>query len=244
MSKSPALLPSACMNQPASESDAHRPLLQTIAAAIRANVIPAVVLQSAALAILLAYFFVPPVTGFFDTLAGLKERFGFGYSIVATAFAAGVLPLLLVHWQRDRKRSVTFGDWVFGISVWGLKGIEIDLFYRVQALAFGEATDLRTIATKTLVDQIAYVPFWGMTSCLVAYAWHEAGWTAASLRNIFTIRWLRETWLPAMAANWLVWIPAVVMIYCLPLSLQLPFQNIVLCFWVLILTFLTQHQAE
>jgi hypothetical protein len=232
------------MTDIADNTDEHRPLAKTIAAALRANILPAIALQSAALAILLTYFYVPPVTHLFDGLADLKQRFGYGYSIVATSLAAGVLPLLLMHWQRGRTRSVTAGDWAFGICLWGLKGVEIDLFYRLQARAFSEAVDLPTVVTKTLIDQIAYVPFWGMTSCLVAYAWHEGGWTAATLRNIASIRWLRETWLPAMVANWLVWIPAVVMIYCLPLPLQLPFQNIVLCFWVLILTFLTQHQAK
>ncbi len=232
------------MKTPETKPDHHRPLTSTIQAAIRANLIPAIVLQSAALTILLTYFYWPPATRIFDALADLKQQFGFGYSIVATSLAAGVLPLVLVHWQRGRTRRVTTGDWVFGVCLWGLKGAETDLFYRFQAWAFGDAVDLPTVATKTLIDQIAFVPIWGMTSCLVAYAWHEGGWTRATLRNIASVRWLRETWLPAMVANWLVWLPAVIMIYCLPLSLQLPFQNIVLCFWVLILTFLTQHQAK
>jgi len=119
------------MSLPAEKPDDHRPLAGTIAAAVRANAIPAVVLQSAALAILLTYFYWPPATRLFDVLADLKEQFGFGYSLVATSLAAGVLPLLLVHWQRGRTRRVTAGDWVFGICIWGLKGVEVDLFYRI-----------------------------------------------------------------------------------------------------------------
>ena len=42
-----------------------------------------------------------------------------------------------------------------------------------------------------------------------------------------------------LVSGWMVWIPAVSMIYILPASLQIPLFNIVLCFWSLVLTLIT-----
>ena len=39
--------------------------------------------------------------------------------------------------------------------------------------------------------------------------------------------------LPLVVLNWMVWLPAVVVIYCLPVPLQLPIQNLVLCLFCL-----------
>jgi hypothetical protein len=42
-----------------------------------------------------------------------------------------------------------------------------------------------------------------------------------------------------MVANMGVWLPAVIIIYALPTPLQLPLQNIVLCFYTLIVAYQT-----
>ncbi len=47
--------------------------------------------------------------------------------------------------------------------------------------------------------------------------------------------------IPLMIANWVVWIPAVSLIYLFPLPLQLPLMNIILALWCLILTFFVKN---
>jgi hypothetical protein len=37
-------------------------------------------------------------------------------------------------------------------------------------------------------------------------------------------------------SGWTVWIPVVTIVYCLPQPLQLPVQNMVLSFWILVLS--------
>jgi hypothetical protein len=44
-------------------------------------------------------------------------------------------------------------------------------------------------------------------------------------------------------SQWMVWIPAVSIIYCLPSALQIPLFNLVVCFWVLLLTFVSRRSA-
>ena len=50
-------------------------------------------------------------------------------------------------------------------------------------------------------------------------------------------RWYLRDVVPVMVSNWAVWLPAVFVIYVLPTPLQLPMQNVVLCFWSLVLVF-------
>jgi hypothetical protein len=49
--------------------------------------------------------------------------------------------------------------------------------------------------------------------------------------------------LPILIANWGIWTPAVAIIYLLPTALQLPMQNIVLCFFTLLLATITRRPA-
>jgi hypothetical protein len=44
-----------------------------------------------------------------------------------------------------------------------------------------------------------------------------------------------------MVANWLVWIPALALIYSLPAALQFPLFSGVMCFFILILTLLARR---
>jgi hypothetical protein len=43
---------------------------------------------------------------------------------------------------------------------------------------------------------------------------------------------------------WAVWIPTVSIVYSLPLALQFPLFNIVLCFWSLMLTTLSKEKVD
>lgn len=54
--------------------------------------------------------------------------------------------------------------------------------------------------------------------------------------------WYARTVLPTLIANFGVWVPAVAIIYALPTPLQLPRQNLVLCFFTLLLAHLNRRQ--
>ena len=123
---------------------------------------------------------------------------------------------------------------------WGIKGVEVDIFYRFQGQWFGYANDFKTIASKTLVDQFLYSAFWAAPSITISYLWVEnrfkfkQTWRAMD-RNFFTVK------MPTIIlSNWLVWIPAVSVVYLMPADLQIPLFNLVLCFWVLLLAVLNK----
>ncbi|HYG82419.1 MAG TPA: hypothetical protein VD861_18630, partial [Pyrinomonadaceae bacterium] len=131
-----------------------RPLAVGLRAA-RANLIPALVIQTVVVAIVLAYYLHPPAREWLAQLAELKRRGGYLFSFAAGALAGGLLPELLkvAVFQKGRVRRENLNDLVFGVCFWGLMGAMVDAVYRAQALMFGTRVDFVTVFKKTLVDQ-------------------------------------------------------------------------------------------
>jgi hypothetical protein len=218
-----------------------RGFLAVVAAELRSLVKPGLVLQAVALLLLLLYYGVPASRAAFDTVADIKTAYGWRYAAVATALFGGLLPCVVLLLLGERSQR-PWADMLFITLFWAYKGVEIDFFYTLQGVWFGTEPSFATIAKKTVVDQFGYSVFWAAPTTALAYLWKNVGYQARPFwqgvnRDLF----LRQ--IPLMAfSNWLVWLPAVCIIYCLPMSLQLPMFNLVLCFWVLLVAFLTKTQ--
>lgn len=214
---------------------------QAIVAALKQNFLPGVVLQFFALLLVLVYFFVPAAQPAFDWFGQLKQAYGFVYAIVATALFGGLIPFCyLVLSKRLGAARNLYLLLAFYLVFWGYRGFEVDCFYRLQGWLFGYHNDAKTIITKALVDQFIYSAFWAAPSVSLVYRWMEhnfnlrAAW--ASLDRAFFTEKLPTN----ILSNWLVWLPAVSIIYSMPQQLQIPLFNLVLCFWVLLLAVLNK----
>lgn len=215
------------------------PIREGLAAA-RQNLVPGLVLQAFALAIVLLYYFVPATGPFFQALANAKSEGGFAFSAVATAVFGGLIPFLYLRFNPTTRASTPWLFLVFYLGFWAYRGVEVDALYRVQAWLFGEGTTATTIVPKVLVDQLVYNPFWAVPLQILAYhfmnqryslnAFSDYDWRAFVFQKIPT----------AVISTWGVWIPMVTIIYWLPSPLQIPLFNIALCFWVLLITALTR----
>ena len=91
----------------------------------------------------------------------------------------------------------------------------------------------------------ARVEVWGTPSCVLAYYWKDCNfdWRATYCK------WLsREYWvflLPSsLLSVWIVWLPAVSIIYALPASLQIPLFCIVCCFWSILLQLIAKANTD
>lgn len=214
------------------------PKAQIIAAA-RANLVPGLLLQGVALLLVLAYYFWAPARDAFESIAVFKKQIGVFYAIFAMAFFAGLLPLILQRLQPGAARE-SLRLWPFYIVYWGFLGVIIDAFYNLQAFFFGQGTDFTTIALKVAVDMLIFTPVFAMPLVMWSYAWKDNGFNFDRTRRAVGSGWYGARVWPMIVAAWMVWIPAVSLIYALPLALQFPIQNIVECMWVLILMFLTK----
>ncbi len=219
-------------------------LLQHIGRAFKRNVVPGLILQCFALSIALCYFLWPESHGVFLFFSELKATHGWRYAFIATALFGGFLPCvyLIASGQIQDKWLQAL---LFYTLFWAIKGVEVDLFYQVQSYWFGHEATLRTIITKTAVDQFLYSALWAAPSIVLVYLWRDCGFNVR--------RWWREARKPdlwritvptVIFSNWIVWIPAVSIIYSMPSELQLPLFNIVLCFFVLLLATLSRKEER
>ena len=163
---------------------------------------------------------------------------------MATAIFGGLIPFLylLAAGYVPRDKTLTWG--LFFVIYWSIRGIEVDAFYRLQDWLFGSGTDWQTITTKVLIDQFVYCPFWAAPITAICYAWKSVDFSWKRLRERCNRRLVLFEIPSVLLSTWIVWIPATAIIYSLPLPLQMPLFNLVLCFFVLLVSVLNppKHQ--
>jgi hypothetical protein len=209
---------------------------------VRANLGPGLALQVAALALVLAYYHHPGTRAWLGRLAEFRAQTGVVFSIFSTGIVGGVIPLLYLRSRKVTRARYSWKQGAWVIAFWACKGAEIEVFYRFLAYFVGEGIGFTTIVAKMAIDQFVYCPAFAVPVTVLVYTWIDLGNDAAAV----AADWKRPHWywrrvLPVLIPNLAVWIPTVCIIYALPTPLQLPLQNVVLCFFTLLLAHVTQE---
>lgn len=219
-------------------------ILATIAAVFRKNRVPCLVLNAIAAALVFSYYQIPAMAGFWGSLAALKVRWSFGFSCVSTMFAAAILPTF-IQWMQGVLPVEGRGKRLLLLMLfWGYRGMEIDLFYRVMGRLFGNGNDAGTLVTKVAVDQFIMSPLWFVPTYVIALRWVELGGSWARTRPTLDREFWTRTCPLVLITNWLVWIPALALVYSLPATLQFPLFAVVMCFFILVVTMMTRRKNE
>lgn len=209
---------------------------------LRANLIPGVVIQVIALLVIAAYWWLPAALPWFTAVSDAKTAGGLGYSAAATAIAGGLVPWLVMIATGRIDAKQRWRQLAFYLVFFGWKGVEVDLLYRLQGSWFGDGRDATTLTLKVVVDQFIYNPLWAAWTGALLFRWRDGGLTRAAWRDAWPGLWRVD--FPAMlVTTWVVWIPAVTVIYAMPPALQIPLFNLVLCFFVLVATLVASKRA-
>jgi hypothetical protein len=213
--------------------------------AAKANAVPALIIQAAMLALLVAYYLSPSFAARLAKLAEFKQRHGLPFVIMASITAGALIPevFVILFFQGGRPHRGNIHNLLFTIPVWGFDGSLVDLLYRSQAAWFGDVVTVPVVAAKICVDQFGYNPFFAAPFGVLAYEWKNSGLSLGPVRDLFTWRHYRDKIFPTLLATWAVWIPLMAIIYSLPLALQFPLFGLALSFWVLLLTYMTNRFA-
>lgn len=197
------------------------------------------------LAVLLGYYFYPPTTGWLNDLAGLKGEFGYGYTFVVSVIAGALIPeaMRFLVLQRGRWSGKNLSNLGFTVPFWGVTGMMVDFFYRMQEVWFGAEATFWVVVAKVVVDQFLYNPLVAAPSGAWLYDWKNGGYRLRGVSRFFTLRYYRDVIVPILFATWGVWIPLVTMIYCLPSLLQIPLFALALSLWVMLFTWMSEARA-
>ena len=233
---------SASRYMPAPSSQSHG-ILASIGIAFRKNRLPCLLLNVLVIALVTSYYQWSAVAGMWEAVGAFKLRWSFGFSCVSAVFAAAVMPFF-VQWAMGTLPPE--GRWKrLGLRMlfWGYRGMEIDLFYRVQGMLFGHGHGVATLVKKVLVDQFVASPLWFVPTYVIALRWIEQGGSWSRLRASLDREFWTRTCPTVLVTNWIVWIPALALVYSLPPALQFPLFSVVMCFFILIVTLLARGEA-
>lgn len=212
--------------------------------AARANFLPGLVVQCAMVGLLVAYHQHPPTTEFFNHLATLKEKTGYFYSMVSAMIAGAIIPeiLRIAFFQKGKVQRRNFSNLIFTLPFWGFMAISVDLFYQLQARLFGTDVNFQTVAIKVIVDQLGYTAIFATPMTCILYDWKSRGYQFNTLKRVFSRNYYRDVVFPVLITNWAVWVPLISVIYCLPLTLQVPLFGLALTLWVLLYTWISESR--
>ncbi len=201
-------------------------------------------LQLFAAALVAAYYLHAPTQAALERIAEFRGEVGPSFAIVSTAIFGAIIPWIVLQLRPATRGRYNGPQFAALLVFWAYKGLEVSIFYALQARWFGEGTDFVTIATKTFNDQFVYCPLLAVPCTWLVYGWVEHRFNFAPVAAEFRRPgWYGRCCLPLLVATWGVWVPAVAIIYLLPTALQLPMQNIVLCFFTLLVIFMSKRPA-
>ena len=210
----------------------------------RANLVPGLILQLFALALVLAYYYHAPTREWCGRLAAFRTEQGFIYSLVSTSFFGGMLPCLYLKLSPATRDRYNSKQNLLLILFWAYKGVEVDFWYRLLVRFVGSGTDVGTIVIKMILDQFVTCPLFFVPVTVLVYGWCESRFnTAAVIADFRTPGWYLRSVMPMLISNLGVWTPTVCIIYSLPSALQIPLFNIVLCFFTLLLAHITRAKT-
>lgn len=215
--------------------------------ALRANLLPGLILQALMLALAAAYLWHPATRNFFGKLSELKSQRGLLFSFAGTSLASTFLPeilgLLLPHAAQGRNGGPGLATrLLFGLPFWGLIGMQVDLFYRLQHHLFGPSDHATAIVAKVLVDAFVYCPLLAIPEAVCIFLWRDHNFTHRGFHGWTPLRFYALKIFPVLMANWMVWIPLICIIYSLPPALGIPFFIIAQSFWVMVFTTLSSDR--
>lgn len=210
--------------------------------AFTVNLVPGIVLWIIAISICYLHYNNDAVQQVLSQVANLKARYGYLFAAVSTAAFGGLIPFIYFYLSKKTGRRPAL-ELIFYLIFWGIKGIEVDLFYRFQGYVFGTDTAFATVAMKTAVDQLLYAPLWAVPSIAIAYLYKNCDFKLnVCLKQLDRTFFYKA--IPAIViSNLLVWLPAVTMIYMMPPDLQIPLFNLVQCFFALLLNILGRKEG-
>jgi hypothetical protein len=203
-------------------------------ASAKANVVPGLVLVTLAALLVAAYYLVPAVAASLSGLVALRERMGILFAMLGSAVGAGIIPgvylILAGRWRRGRRGA---GDLAFTCLFWSLSALVLDRFYLFQSLLWGTAVTVPVVLAKMLLDQLVFTPLVGVQIPALGTRLRDMDYSFPALGRALRGDWIFGVTAPMLVACWLTWVPGTLVIYSLPLPLQIPMMVCFQCFFAL-----------
>jgi len=205
---------------------------------------PFLLIQAAAVLLVIAYRISPTVRTACDLAAAAKARGGLPFAAGIGALAGGWLPELAkgLADPQARQSHRRLPALAFITVFFAVNGVVVDLLYRFESRLFGWQNSPGTVAAKVAFDQFVFSPTW-LFVIVALFTWRQQDYSLARTLPLLRDRFYRRRVLPLLVPNWCFWLPMVSIIYALPAGLQFLLFLLVLAAWSLIMVFIAETKA-
>lgn len=213
--------------------------------AIKRNWLPIAFIQLAALLLVVAYFQIPTLQASLKSVETLKEQGGLAFAFLGGMIAGAVVPEIakLLTGRLRSFNKVWLQESAYNGLVYGIIGIQVDLFYRsLTATLGGEATPTIVI-TKTLIDQLIFSPLLSIPTATLLFRWRYHSFQRETFVKELNDRFYVMQVVPGVLMCWAFWVPVLCCAYSLPPLLQFPFSMLAEAAWSILFVFMTQQGA-
>jgi len=199
----------------------------------KANVIPGIIIVAVAALMVIAYYQFPVVSASLEGLVTFRQQMGAWFAMSASAIGAGIIPgVYLMLAGNSRKGFRGLLDLLFTSLLWAATALAIDRFYTFQAWLWGSAVNSQVLAGKMLFDQLVFTPLIGIQIPAIGFRLRDLDYKFSLLWRAFRGDWIIGVTVPLLIACWLTWVPGTLVIYSLPLPLQIPMMVLIQCFFL------------
>ncbi|MHB8635687.1 MAG: hypothetical protein ACYC96_04355 [Fimbriimonadaceae bacterium] len=211
--------------------------------AVRRHWPPLVVIQVAAVALVISYYRLPGLRAAAHHASDLKVRYGVWFAFALGMLAGGVVPELakLVTGDRRRFDRTWLADSTFNSLVYGVVGVQVDLFYRLQAFTFGPDHGLKTLIVKTAVDMGLFAPIISIPTATLLYAWRRERFQIRRVLGDGLRPFFLKQIMPGLIPCWFFWTPVLFCTYGMPPNLQLCFSMLAEAAWSIVFIFIAKQ---
>jgi len=202
-------------------------------------------IQGTAAALLAVYFMSPDVRRACDVLVGWKDAGGTPFVVVSCILSGGVIPELL-KW-RLRPPGLprpTLPELAHQMAIFGICGLMVNEFYKLQGLWFGPAHGWGILLLKIFIDQFIYSLFLPNPLVIVWFLWREKGFDLAATMRAVRPGLIRERLMPLWVTGLVFWVPLLLVLYSLPVGLQFVAFLLANCAWGILMVFIARRQVD
>ena len=225
------------------------PFLAELAApgirSVRRNWPPIVLLQITALILLWSYFTQEGFRQWLEYVGRLKADGGLVAAGLVGAIGAGLTPEIAKALVGKLKRldRAWLEKTLYTAFVYSLIGILVDVFYKVQAAAFGSGNAPATLAIKTAVDMLVFSPFLSIPMACTLFALFEQRFQADKMGKELRFQFYRRKIAPSLLLCWFFWTPVLLCVYAFPTPIQFPIAMIAEAAWSVLFVFMNTEQT-
>lgn len=211
----------------------------------RENFVPGLVIIFFAALLVASYYAFASVRDALVGLQSIREDWGLAFSMLTSAIGAGLIPgLYLVVVGKSRWDRRGFLDLLFTCLVWATNMIWIDNFYTFQDWFWGPSITFSVLISKMLLDQFVFTPLLSIQHVALGLRLRDLNYDFKALGNALRDDWIIKVIIPMMVSCWLTWIPGTLVVYSLPLPLQIPLMVLIQCFFALEMAFVSSKMTD